>query len=651
MSRCSRTAVAIALALIVSGSAGYAQAADEARRRPMPYPVTYSSGYERALQNGTRTATGEPGPEYWQQWTDYTLRARIDTDERRLEGSAAILYHNNSPDTLRVLFLNLIQNVHAEGAPRNRPQEVTGGIELERVSVAGHELGAVVENGPGYQVDATVMGIVPPQPVLPGDSVAIEIDWSFKIPSQGVSNRMGWEDDLFFLAYWYPQMAVYNDVVGWHTDWFMVGSEFYAGFGSYDLTVEVPEDWVVMGTGRLVNADEVFERRIIDRLREAERSDEVIHVITTDDLADGVTTSGDDGQLAWHFVSDKVRDVAFSVTRASLWDAVRTTVGDRDGDGTEDYARIDAIYKENAPKWKNAALYGQHSIKFLSEYTGLPYPWPHMSAVEAEFRGGGMEYPMMTLIGDYNQQSDSALYFVTAHELAHMWVPMIVNTDERRYSWMDEGTTSFNENQARKDFFPGLNHDIFDHIAYLQMAHSGYEGEMMRWSDHHYVPQAFSVASYAKPATVLAALRGLLGEETFLRAYRAYLSAWAFKHPYPWDMFQMFEAVADRDLDWFWRSWYYETWKLDQAIAAVEPSDDGTRIVIEDRGLIPMPVRLRITFANGDVRWDEVPVERWLSGATTTEIVVPGDEEIVRVEIDPEFLFPDADRSNNNWMR
>ena len=651
MPRYSRLAMASALALIVSASEGDGQAADSSRSRPIPYPATRSDEYERALRNGTRTATGAPGSEYWQQWADYTLRARIDTDEKRLYGSVSILYRNKSPDALAALYINLIQNVHAEGAPRNRPQEVTGGIDLERVSVADQVLVPLTGDGPGYRVEATVLQILPPRPIAPGDSVAIEIDWSFKIPSQGVSNRMGWEDDLFFLAYWYPQMAVYNDVVGWHTDWFMAGSEFYAGFGSYDLTVEVPEDWMVMGTGRLTNAEEVLEERIVDRVRKAERSDEVVHVITAEDLEDGVTARASDGWLSWRFVSDSVRDVAFSITRASLWDAVRTPVGDRDGDGALDYARIDAIYKENAPKWKQAALYGRHSIEFLSEYTGIPYPWPHMSAVEAGFRGGGMEYPMMTLIGDYNEQTDSALYYVTAHELAHMWVPMIVSTDERRHSWMDEGTTTFNENQARKDFFPGLNHDIFDQIGYLQMAHSGHEGEMMRWSDHHYVPPAFSVASYAKPATVLAALRGVLGEETFLEAYRAYLSAWAYKHPYPWDMFQMFEEVAGRDLDWFWRSWYYETWKLDQAVAAVESTAGGTRIVIEDRGLVPMPVRLRIRFADGDVRREEIPVETWLNGATRAEVTVPGGHEVVGVEIDPEFFFPDADRSNNNWVR
>ena len=659
MRRSLHLTLAVAVAVTAAGCASTGQKKVEtasrpvadSTRRPIPYPVVYPPGYERALQKGTRSLTGEPGPAHWQQWTDYTLKARIDPAEKRLQGQAAILYRNNSPDTLSTLFLQLYQNLHAEGAPRKIPQEVTGGVQLERVSVAGREIQADVEDGPGYAVSATLMSIVPPRPVGPGETVTIEIDWAFTIPSTGASDRMGWEEDLMFIAYWYPQMAVYDDVVGWQTDWFMGRAEFYAGFGSYDLTVEAPAGWVVAATGRLENPEEVLAPHIIERLRLAETSDEIVHVLTAEDFGERATRSAEGDQLTWRFVSDTVRDVAFSLTRRSLWDAARAPVGDRDGDGTLDYTRVDAIYQESAPRWRNTARYAQHAITFLSEYTGIPYPWPHMTAVEASFRGGGMEYPMMTLIGDYNERGDSALYYVTVHELGHMWLPMIVSSDERRYSWMDEGTTSFNENQARKDFFPGLNHDIFDQIAYLQMALSDDEGEMMRWSDYHYVREAFSVASYAKPATVLVALRGVLGEQTFLRAYRAYLEAWAFKHPYPWDMFQMFESVSGRDLDWFWRSWYYETWTLDQAVAGVEQTDEGTRIVIEDRGLVPMPVRLRITLSGGDVVRREIPVETWLSGATKAEVFVPGNETVVRVEIDPEFAFPDANRQNNSWSR
>ena len=620
--------------------------------RQVPSHISYPLTYERALGQGTRSDSGEPGSAYWQQWTDYTLKTRIIPQDKRLEGEAAIVYTNNSPDTLRTVYLHLHQNLHSEGAVRRIPQEVTGGVELVRVAAEGQELRTRQRPGPTYEVTATQLGIRLPSPLPPEGSVSIEIDWAFKIPKAGASGRMGWDaDNLFYLAYWYPQMAVYDDVVGWQVDWFTGMAEFYSGFGSYDLTVEAPQGWVVRATGRLQNPDDVLSPEIVGRLRRAEDSDEVVHVVTADDFATATRTS-ESGYLAWRFVSDKVRDVTFSVTRESLWDAARTSVGDRDGDGAVDYARIDAIYRESAPRWKNEVRYAQHSIRFLSEYTGVPYPWPHMTSVEGSgIIGGGMEAPMMTIMGGYNAAGDTALYGVTSHELGHMWVPMIVGTDERRYSWMDEGTTSFNGNEASRDFFPGTNPGLGSQYGYIRFAQTGNEGELMRWSDHHYGFGSFGVASYAKPASLLMALRGVLGEEDFMRVYRAYLNAWAYKHPYPWDMFHMFESVSGRDLEWFWQSWYYETWTLDQSIASVEPGDDGIRIVIEDLGQVPMPVRLTITREDGEVVDREVPVEHWLAGATTAEVTVSDGAAVVRVEIDAEWAFPDVDRRNNVWER
>ncbi len=652
---CICVALASLAILGCSGSTGQpvesaATPRNESASRPIPYPVVYSPEYEAALQRGTRSRDGRPGPRYWQQWTDYRLSARIQPEEKRLSGRANIKYHNNSPGELGELFVNLVQNIHAAGAPRKVWQEVTGGVQLSKVVVDGQPLDPDTSQGPGYVVSGTAMKIVLPRPVPAGAAVELEIDWSFVIPQNGAGTRMGWDaDNLFFLAYWYPQMAVYDDVTGWQADPFGGVAEFYAGFGSYDLTIEAPEGWLVAATGRLTNPQEMLSPHILERLQQAEGSDSVVHVVRSEDLGSATTVASGNGWLAWHFVADTVRDVAFSMTRESLWDAARTPVGDRDGDGSTDYARIDAIYQENAPRWRNAVRYGQHAISFVSQFAGLPYPWPHMTAVETAFRGGGMEYPMMTLIGDYNSRSDSALYNVTVHELTHMWVPMIVSSDERRYSWMDEGTTSYTENQARKDFFPGINHDIFDQATYFLMARSGWEGEMMRWSDFHYVREAFSVASYSKPATVLAALRELLGEETFSRAYRAYMNAWAYKHPYPWDLFHTFESASGRELDWFWRAWYYETWTLDHAVADVVATAEGSRIIIEDRGLVPMPVRLKITLADGEVIRREVPVETWLAGRSIAEVIVSG--EVVAVEIDPESAFPDLNRANNSWRR
>ena len=621
-------------------------------RRPLPHPVVPPASFERAIQAGTRTRTGEPGPNHWQQWTDYTLRAELDTEKKRLDGSAEIVYQNHSPDTLNILFVHLLQNLHAPGAVRNEPLEVTGGVQLQHVVADGTELDQGPLREPAYAIQGTIMGIRPPRPVPPGESITLSFDWGFLVPQSG-AGRMGWsEDNLFFIAYWYPQMAVYDDVVGWHIDPYLGNAEFYNGFGNYDVTVEVPDGWVVMGTGRLLNRSEVLPDPIRARLERAERSDEVVHVLTAEDLGPASTTHrGRASKLQWHFQADSVRDVAFSAMQASYWDAARTPVGDRDGDGSTDYVRVDAFYRQSAPKWQNTARYAQHSIDFLSRFTGVSYPWPHMTVVEGGgIIGGGMEFPMMTLIGDYNERGDSALYYVTAHELAHMWVPMTVNTDEKRYAWMDEGTTTFNENQARKEFFPGFDHDSPDRETYIRMALSGNEGEMMRWGDYYYTG-AYGVASYAKPASVLAALRGLLGEETFVRAYHTFMRRWAFKNPKPWDFFNTFNRVTGQNLDWFWRSWYYETWTLDQAVASVTTDRDNTTIVIEDRGWVPMPARITITLEDGETLEREVPVETWLSGATTYELRVQGGSPVVRVEIDASGVFPDIDRANNVWNR
>jgi aminopeptidase N len=373
-------------------------------------------------------------------------------------------------------------------------------------------------------------------------------------------------------------------------------------------------------------------------------------VLRSADFDGGVTASGRNGRLEWHFVADSVHDVAYSVTRHTNWDVTRTPVGDRNGDGAVDYARIGAIWRDSAPRWREAARYAAHSIAHHSEFTALPYPWPHMTAVEGGgIIGGGMEFPMMTLIGDYNERGDSALYAVTAHELAHMWVPMIVSNNERRYAWMDEGTTTFNENAAKTDFFPGVDWDLPDQAGYMEVATAGLEGAMMTPSDFHVPGPAYGIASYDKPATALAVLRAMLGEETFLRAYREYLHRWAFKHPYPWDFFHTFNDVSGRDLDWFWRSWYYETWTLDQALAGVTVQGNRAVITVRDEGRLPMPIDLAITRADGTIERREIPVDEWLRGGVETSVEVDASPAITKVEIDPERDYPDIDRSDNVW--
>lgn len=621
--------------------------------RPIPYPVTPPADYQRALAAGTRTATGAPGARYWQNRADYAIRARVIPARKRLEGSETITYTNNSPNALNNLHVDLTLNHHAPGVVRNEAAEITGGVEVTRVALGGQALEKRGGTGARYAINGTRMIVVPTAPIPAGGTVQIAIDFAYTVPQQGAGGRMGWSgEDLMFFAYWYPAMAVYDDVVGWHPDAFRGTAEFYADFGSYDVTVEAPAQWIAFGTGTLQNPEQTLAPNILQRYRQGIASDQVVNVVTPADFGK-VTPAGTNGIVSWRFRADSVRDHAFSLTHASNWDAARTSVGDRDGDGRTDYTQIHAFWRPSAPRWRSAAAYEQHSITFLSEFTGIPYPWPHMTSVEGEeIISGGMEYPMMTLISGFANGTDQGLYGVTAHELAHMWVPMIVSVDERRFSWLDEGVTTFHEAQAMRDTFPASTSEMDDRTGYLSFARTGNEGEVMRRSDFHYSGGAYGTASYPKPSTNFVSLRGLLGEETFHRAWRTFLQRWAWKHPYPWDFFNTVEEVSGQELDWFWRTWFYETWTLDQAIASVTEGPGGATIVVEDRGLAPMPARLTITHQDGTTQGLEVPVETWLEGRKTATVTLPAAASpIIRVEIDAENAFPDTARDNNVWTR
>ena len=635
--------------LAIVGTAAAQSVADQPR--PIPYPMKTSVQFDAAVQAGARTLEGRPGPSYWQQSARYAIEATVDPDEKRVEGTTRIVYHSDSPTPLSVLRIRLNQNLHAEGVPRHDAAEVTGGFDFRRVTAGGVQLSDSATVAPRYQVQGTIMLVWLPEPVATGDSATVDLEWSYRIPQAGANGRMGWDaDNLIYLAYWYPQVAVFDDVSGWQNDPFLGRAEFHSNFADYDVRITVPDGWVVLGTGELENAEQVLTPTVLDRLRRAEASDEVVNVLTVDDFGPGVATrSSDDGRLTWHYTAGQVRDVAFSLTRESLWDAARTPVGDRDGNGDTDYTRVDALYRAAATSWVDAAAYAQHSIAFLSEYLDYPYPWSHMTAVEGQnIIGGGMEYPMMTLIGAYEGMPTSVLYGTIAHEFGHMWFPMIVNSDEIRWAWMDEGTAVFITAQAAADFYPETDPEFDEIRQYVGAANAGYDATMMRWTDWEY-PIAWGVAAYPKPAAAMLALREIMGEQAFLEAFRGYVDTWAFKHPKPEDFFNWFESAAGQDLGWFWRSWYFEQWMLDHAIGGVETSGSETRITVEDLGELPMPARVAVERDDGSIDHIEVPVDTWLEGARSAVLTVSSSPAVTRVTLDPEQRSPDRDRSNDMW--
>ena len=627
--------------------------------RPLPHPVFETPAFAAAVESGTRTRTGRPGPRYWQQYAQYRLEATLDPATARLDGHGTIVYLNRSPDTLTSIALHLYDNLFAANAIRNRQVPVVGGVELRSVSADGRALTrrAADGRGPGYEVESTIMRVILQEPLFPNDSVELALDWSLTIPPDGAP-RGGTDGEVYFVSYWYPQVAVYDDVNrGWQTDPYMGNAEFYMGYGDYEVSLTVPAGYLVTATGVLQNPGDVLTPAVRARLDSASRDSAIVHVVGEQGRGVGrATPRGEDGRLTWRFAARNVRDFAFATSGAYLWDATTAAIGDTTGDGRPERALVHTFYRPERRSWAwdKSAHYARHSVEFLSRYL-WPYAYPHMTAVDGVTSCGGMEYPMMTCIG--GPRDTLGLYSVTVHEIAHMWFPMQVGSDEKRHSWQDEGLTRFNQAQAMQEFFAPYDRERIARENYIALARQGSasavatvgEVELMRHGDLYPVgTPAFGIASYDKMATNLVALRAVLGDSVFLRAYREYGSRWLNKHPTPYDLWNTFEDVSGRDLDWFWRTWFFETWTLDQALVSARRAGGDVELVIEDRGLAPMPVRLTITRVGGATEELEVPVDVWFSGARRHTLRIANEPAIEKIEIDPAERFPDIDRANNS---
>jgi hypothetical protein len=635
--------------------------------RPVPGPVYASPEFAAAITRGTRTRSGGPGASYWVQHARYSIDARLEPTTDRVTGRERVVYLNNSSDTLRRLAIHLRQNAFAAGNPRRQAAPITGGVSLEEVIANGRVIPARPIGNPavpitdvanqhlsdqgGYTVDGTVMWLPLALPLVPHDSVSLELAWSYVPPESPSDGRQGREGHhLYFMGYWYPQVAVYDDVHGWVADPYLLEAEFYMDDADYDVRLTVPRGWVIGATGSLVNAGEILSAATRASLADARRTGTVVHVVEPGTSFE----SGTEGTLTWHFVAPRVRDFAWGTSDQYVWDATRALVRDSAA-STADTVNIYSFYRRHAPAvaWAlGGARFTRDAVEQHSRYLWR-YPWPAMTSMEGVLDSGGMEYPMMTLMQPWADTLSLAGDLM--HETGHMWFPMQVGSNETRHPWMDEGFTQYDVAQGMRPLYgeprsggrPG-DSEPGQRALYAAAARGGHDMTLM-WPGDLYPEEWYFIMYYDKTAAVLVALRGLLGEETFHRAYREYGRRWVGKHPYPYDFFNTISDVSGRDLDWFWTTWFYEPWPLDQAIASVAQEGDSTAITIEDRGLAPMPVELAIARAGGETQHLTVPVDVWLTGARRYVVRVAASPRIARVVIDPDSLFPDIDRDNQIW--
>jgi hypothetical protein len=644
------------LVLLALGTAP-AQAQDANVHRAIPSAVSPPASFESAVRRGWRSEDGSPGHSYWQQSGSYEITAKLDPETAKLEGTVQILYAHDAPANLNTVWLHLHQNLHKEGSPRYEAQEITGGITITGLAADGEELEErPLAMGSGYRVDGTLMEVRPTIRLEPGDTLQLDISWEMTVPQNG-AGRMGHSDkEVYLMAYWFPKMAVFGNANGWNAQPYLGNAEFFDEFADYDVEISVPTGWTVMATGSLENPSDVFSPITEERLTAAATSDEKVTIADAASREAGtVTREGVDGWLSYRFTATNVRDFTWTTSNVQRWDATSALVADRDESGEEDRVAIYSFWREDrAPLWAEQWLYAKQSIEHHSEYTGLAYPWPHMTSVEGtDIIQGGMEYPMMTLISDYAGGQPADVFNVTSHEIGHMWVPMIVGTDEKRHAWMDEGSTTYLGNESRMELWPGLDHHRVEARLYLQVAAASLEESMMTHADYYEPGPSYGTASYPKPATLMKALQEVMGREPWEEAYRTFLAEWAWKYPTPWDFFNTFERVAEADLDWFWTSYYYETWTLDQSVRDVAPKvGGGSVVIIEDLGTAFFPTKIRVRMSNGTEMEHEVPVEYWLEGHTTYELEIDrASGSVARVEVDPSGYAPDIDRANNFWPR
>ncbi len=543
--------------------------------------------------NDYRTASGAPGHAYWQQRADYVMKVELDEDSKGLKGSETITYTNNSPDTLRYLWLQLDQNRFAKDSDgrladpaidfdEGDEQELELGIDRFKQTVYAQEFEggytiAALRDAKGkdlaYTIVKTMLRLELPQPLKSGEKFVFSLDWSYTIPNAKASGaRAGWEyfdedkNCIFELAQFYPRLAAYTDVNGWQHKQFLGDGEFTLEFGNFDVSITVPADHIVTATGVLQNPDKVLSASQRQRFEQAHSASKPVLIVTEAEATANESSRAKD-KKTWVYHAENVRDFGWASSRKFIWDVQ----GFKQADGTVVLAQ--SLYpKEGNPLWERystAAII--HTLENYAKYTFL-YPYP--TAISVNGPVGGMEYPMICFNGPrpekdktYSPRNKYGLISVVIHEVGHNFFPMIVNSDERQWTWMDEGLNSFLQflaESAWEEKYPSWRGVPSEIVPYMLS-----ENQVPIMTNSESLLQ-FGNNAYGKPATALNILREtILGRELFDYAFREYARRWAFKRPEPSDFFRTMEDASGVDLDWFWRGWFYTTDHVDLAIDTV----------------------------------------------------------------------------------
>ncbi|MFO8234768.1 MAG: M1 family metallopeptidase [Bacteroidales bacterium] len=592
---------------------------------------------QKAYEDESRSYSGKPGDNYFQNSSEYVIEADFDPETGFLNGSEKITYSNNSHDSLEYVVIRLYMNLFKEGMERDftLPHvDLHSGVDLTKFSIEGEELDS--KGGPTLERDmGTVQIIKLSEPLAPDSDLSMSIDWEVQLPQQ-VTIRMGqYGEGNWFVGYWYPQVSVYDDVTGWDTHTFTGSAEFYNDFSDFDVTIKVPENNMVWATGLLQQPEKHFKPNVLERFNESRRTDSVVNIITSDDIDEGdyLTKNNE-----WNFLAKGVPDFAFAVSSEYLWDGTSIMLDT----ASQERIFVSAAYKEDSEDFHLVAGLSREIIKLFSEdIMQAQYPYPSMTAFNGS---GGMEFPMM--INDGDSKNHIGTVHLTAHEIGHSYFPFYVMTNESYYAFMDEGLISFlpriAEDYMIEDYnpFPNLVSGYVDNAGSMTEAPLMVKSYMI--GDY----SAYRTHAYTRPGTAFYLLRQMLGEEDFNTALKAFVERWEWKKPTPYDFFFTFEDVLDTDLTWFWKPWFFEFGYPDLGLGGVKESDDQIVVEVKKIGKMPVPIVLNLKYKDGSEEIIRKETDVWKSGDKTHTVTVSGSKEIERIKLGAPDV-PDINKENN----
>jgi hypothetical protein len=616
---------------------------------PSTSPVPLTSGgtlymprnVKAAFRKGTRSPDGRPGPAYWQNRGRYDITITALPPDRTIRGSEQIVYMNNSPDTLRNPVIKLFLNIHKPGAPRAggaSPEYLTSGVRIDSLAVNGVATAWECDNN-----CFTWQRLRLASPLAPHDSVRLAFKWHYEISKE--SGREGMLDSTtFFLAYFYPRVAVYDDYNGWDTMNFTNMQEFYSDFNDYDVAITVPANYVVWGTGTLLNPAEVLQPLFLQRYTQSFTSDQTINVASRAEMVANVVTK-QSPRNTWRFRATNIPDMTFNLSDHYVWDAASVVVDD----ATNRRVSVQAAYNDTAADFHHMVQFARHGLDWLSHnWPGVPYPFEKTTVVQGQ---AGMEYPMM--VNDESYPDTVFSRFVVEHEIAHSWFPFYMGINETRYAMMDEGwATTFENLIGIADLGKERAAGFFEQFRVNNWATnpSPLEDMPIISPADGLSGGSYSDNAYGKPALGYLALKDMLGDAAFGKALHGFMDRWHGKHPIPWDFFNSVNDITGQNLNWYWNSWYFSNNYIDLAIGSVEKTGNGYSVVLNNIGGMPVPVDLEAHYGDGSNEVVHETAAIWAPNQRRATVTISTSKTLQSLGLNG-GIWVDADSTNNRWTQ